>query len=249
MLIYEPKGAAKEYGDYACNLYEGCIHACKYCYAPAVLRKNKTEFHSKCQPKKQVLERMEKELIKGIESKEVFLCFTSDPFQENNEDATLKAINLLYDYGKTANILTKNPKLAYNHKDVLIKCKSRIGSTIIFTDDAKSKYWEPNAPLVSERINYINKLAKYLNTWISLEPTIDTVQGLNVIECLKDVVDVIKIGKINHMRAETKQDWTKYIDSCIEIMLNCRKTKYYIKDDLWKYASEYAKRKGKTNIQ
>lgn len=30
--IYQPKGAAKEYGAWACNLYNGCSHHCDYCY-------------------------------------------------------------------------------------------------------------------------------------------------------------------------------------------------------------------------
>jgi len=32
--IYQPKGAAKEYGDYAINIYTGCPHRCYYCYTP-----------------------------------------------------------------------------------------------------------------------------------------------------------------------------------------------------------------------
>lgn len=35
--IYEPKGKAKEYGDYALNIYTGCPHRCYYCFAPSVL--------------------------------------------------------------------------------------------------------------------------------------------------------------------------------------------------------------------
>ena len=32
--IYAPKGKAKEYGDYAINIYTGCPHRCYYCFAP-----------------------------------------------------------------------------------------------------------------------------------------------------------------------------------------------------------------------
>ena len=44
--IYEPKGAAKEYGDYAINIYTGCPHGCFYCFAPSVLRRDREAFHS-----------------------------------------------------------------------------------------------------------------------------------------------------------------------------------------------------------
>ena len=42
--IYEPRGAAAEYAPLACNLYRGCGHGCKYCYAPACLRMGREEF-------------------------------------------------------------------------------------------------------------------------------------------------------------------------------------------------------------
>lgn len=44
--IYEPKGKAKEYGDYAINIYTGCPHRCYYCFAPSVLRRDREAFHS-----------------------------------------------------------------------------------------------------------------------------------------------------------------------------------------------------------
>ena len=44
--IYEPKGKAKEYGDYALNIYTGCPHRCYYCFAPSVLRRDREKFHS-----------------------------------------------------------------------------------------------------------------------------------------------------------------------------------------------------------
>jgi DNA repair photolyase len=34
--LYVPKGKAKEYGDYAVNIYTGCPHRCYYCFAPNV---------------------------------------------------------------------------------------------------------------------------------------------------------------------------------------------------------------------
>lgn len=39
--IYEPSGAAKEYGDLAINIYTGCPHGCFYCFAPSVLRRDR----------------------------------------------------------------------------------------------------------------------------------------------------------------------------------------------------------------
>lgn len=34
-IIYKTTGRAREYSELAVNLYQGCAHACAYCYAPA----------------------------------------------------------------------------------------------------------------------------------------------------------------------------------------------------------------------
>ena len=44
-VIYEPKGRAREYSPLACNLYMGCTHGCKYCYAPACMHKKPEAWH------------------------------------------------------------------------------------------------------------------------------------------------------------------------------------------------------------
>ena len=44
-VVYEPRGKAREYSPLAANLYSGCSHQCKYCYAPATLHKTKEKFY------------------------------------------------------------------------------------------------------------------------------------------------------------------------------------------------------------
>lgn len=43
--LYVPKGKAKEYGDYAVNIYTGCPHRCYYCFALNVLHRDRETFH------------------------------------------------------------------------------------------------------------------------------------------------------------------------------------------------------------
>ena len=59
-VIYEPKGAAREYSELACNLYTGCDHRCGYCYAPGALRMTREAFGSPT-PKKTIIERLTKD--------------------------------------------------------------------------------------------------------------------------------------------------------------------------------------------
>ena len=82
--IYEPKGAAREYAPLACNLYRGCVHGCKYCYVPGVLRMSKAEFHAESRTRPGILEALERD-AKQLEGdpRPVFLCFTCAPWQHN----------------------------------------------------------------------------------------------------------------------------------------------------------------------
>ena len=73
--IYEPKGKAKEYGDYALNIYTGCPHKCFYCFAPNVLHTTKEKFHSCISPRKNIIEETKKQIERqNITGKTIHLC-------------------------------------------------------------------------------------------------------------------------------------------------------------------------------
>ena len=79
--IYEPKGAAKEYGDLAINIYTGCPHRCFYCFAPSVLRRDREQFHKDVRPRDGIVEATRRQLEKEqITGKLIHLCFTCDPY-------------------------------------------------------------------------------------------------------------------------------------------------------------------------
>ena len=79
--IYEPKGKAKEYGDYAINIYTGCPHRCYYCFAPNVLHTQKEKFHTCVEPRKNIVEEVRKQIEReNITGKLIHLCFTCDPY-------------------------------------------------------------------------------------------------------------------------------------------------------------------------
>ena len=60
--LYIPKGKAKEYGDYAVNIYTGCPHRCYYCFAPNVLHRDREEFHSHVEPRHGIVDELKKQL-------------------------------------------------------------------------------------------------------------------------------------------------------------------------------------------
>jgi DNA repair photolyase len=85
-VIYKPKGSAKEYANLALNLYKGCYHGCKYCYVPGVCKITRDNFINHVEPKKNIIERLSKDLRLIIEKKEfkkqpILMSFTCDPYQ------------------------------------------------------------------------------------------------------------------------------------------------------------------------
>lgn len=79
--IYQPKGAAREYGDYALNIYTGCPHRCYYCFAPNVLHRIRDTFHNEVAPRENILAETHRQLEREhITDKRIHLCFTCDPY-------------------------------------------------------------------------------------------------------------------------------------------------------------------------
>ena len=58
-VIYESKGAAREYAAKAVTLYRGCGHGCIYCYVPGVLRMTRADWAAMdATPRKGILENL-----------------------------------------------------------------------------------------------------------------------------------------------------------------------------------------------
>ena len=68
-IIYEPKGAAREYAPLAVNLYRGCLHGCAYCYAPACLRMPADAFHEEAAVRPFAINRLEEDAVKLLSRK------------------------------------------------------------------------------------------------------------------------------------------------------------------------------------
>lgn len=119
--IYEPKGKAKEYGDYAINIYTGCPHRCYYCFAPNVLHRTKEAFHSCVEPRKDIVEAVKRQLYtEKITGKLIHLCFVCDPYPVGHDTTpTREIIKSIKETGNYVQILTKGGLLAERDFDLL----------------------------------------------------------------------------------------------------------------------------------
>ena len=219
--IYEPKGAAKEYGDLALNIYTGCPHRCFYCYAPLVLKQDRETFHSHVAPREGVVEATRKQLEKhNITGKLIHLCFTCDPYPTGyDSSATKEIISILKDHGNHVQILTKGN----GSRDFDLLDKDDWYGVTITGGESREKLHDLSEQLIQAKALY------KINTWISFEPVIDADSVLESLKNGASAVDKVKIGKLNYHKSDIiwRNFGIKAERICQEQGIN-----YYIKQSL-----------------
>ena len=224
--IYEPKGAAKEYGDLALNIYTGCPHRCYYCFAPGVLHKDREAFHSNVQPRPGIVDEVRKQLEKEqITGKLIHLCFTCDPYPEGcDTTATREIIKLLKAHGNHIQILTKG----HGYRDFkLLDENDWFGVTISGSDSDRV---EPYAASTPQRILELSAAHKRgIKTWVSFEPVVNAEKVLGILNDWHSIMDKVKIGKLNYHPSDI--NW-KQFGKDAEALCQKLGLDYYIKDSL-----------------
>jgi len=251
-VIYTPKGPAKEYSAWACNIVKSgqrgdgpksCSHGCLYCYNPPgtadgpVLKDN-------------ILERLKADLkkLKGIikPNERVEFTFVGDLYDPALPDyVAVNCLRACKEAGIPFQVLTKNGKNAradfglYGPDDLF-------GVTLTCCNDSDSLKWEPGASLWSDRIEALKEAhIRGIKTWVSFEPVIDPKQTLRLIELVAPFADKIKVGKMNSKGNQTwhgeeikhicqNTDWSTFGTEAIDLLKQLGKD-FYIKDDLKKF--------------
>lgn len=234
-VIYKPQGMAREYSPYALNIYIGCSHRCKYCYAPHTLQKSCDSYFGKPEPRKDILKLLEKDLQKNTYTEQVLLSFVGDCYCDSTDNgATVREVlKMLNHYKVPVAVLSKGGKKMLRDLDIFKEFgdKITVGTTLTFFDEKKSKEWEPYASTPSERLETLKILHDNgIKTFASFEPTIEPEESLKLVRKTleQDSVDHYKIGKINNYKSADKwQDWEKYLSDCVELLRPTNKQVYY----------------------
>lgn len=234
-VIYKPQGMAREYSPYALNIYIGCSHRCKYCYAPHTLQKSCNSYFGKPEPRKDILKLLEKDLQKNTYTEQVLLSFVGDCYCDSADNgATVREVlKMLNHYKVPVAVLSKGGKKMLRDLDIFKEFGDRItvGTTLTFLDEKKSKEWEPYASTPSERLETLKILHDNgIKTFASFEPTIEPEESLKLIRKTleQNSVDHYKIGKINNYKSADKwQDWEKYLSDCVHLLRPTNKQVYY----------------------
>lgn len=215
-VVYEPKGRAAEYAPLAANLYDGCPHACSYCYVPGILRRHRLDFHEAAMPRRDVLAKLQadcRKLAAAADSREILLCFTCDPYPFGWPTTTTRQVlDIIGSAGLRATVLTKNGPAAVRDFDLLSKYGFRFGTSLSFLDDAACWEWEPNAARFSARIETLRLAGERgIPTWISVEPVIDPDQCIALFNHLRGHGHEWKVGKWNHDSRAAALDWKDFL--------------------------------------
>lgn len=220
--IYEPKGKAKEYGDYAINIYTGCPHECFYCFAPSVLRKVKDDFHKCVEPRKNIVEEVKKQIEKEkITGKLIHLCFTCDPYPCGYDTTpTREIIKAIKESGNNVQILTKGD----GSRDFdLLDENDWYGITLDGIGNGRNPLWKSRVDALAEAHS------KGINTWVSFEPVTNERQFFIELHLVSLMVDKVKIGKLNYHPSDI--DWKSFGEKA-EALCKSLGIDYYIKDGL-----------------
>ena len=220
--IYEPKGKAKEYGDYAINIYTGCPHECFYCFAPSVLRKVKDDFHKCVEPRKNIVEEVKKQIEREkITGKLIHLCFTCDPYPCGYDTTpTREIIKAIKESGNNVQILTKGD----GSRDFdLLDENDWYGITLDGIGNGRNPLWKSRVDALAEAHS------KGIKTWVSFEPVTNERQFFIELHLVSLMVDKVKIGKLNYHPSDI--DWKTFGEKA-EALCKSLGIDYYIKDGL-----------------
>ena len=238
MIIYEPKGRAREYSPLALNVYNGCDHGCLYCYVPRVLRRDREEFARDVMPKKGILEAVQKEAPRRFgTADQVLLSFTGDPYCRKDDDyrMTRAILKVLLENRIPVAILTKGGTRCLQDLDVFKKFGRhiKVGATLTFKKKKDEEKHEPDAAPCAVRLQALHTLHTYkVKTWVSFEPVIRPDQTLSLLEETLPYVDQYKIGKINqYLGLDKKIEWEPFLRTAIGILRSAGKP-FYVKEDL-----------------
>jgi len=205
-IVYEPRGAAREYAALALNIYKGCTHGCVYCYNNG-RHSRKGYFYEDARPKKDVLKNLESDckfLVKkyGTNCPEILLTFLGDAYQpaEAALGLTRQAIAILIKYNLRFTILTKSA-LIVRDLDLLAPHNGfRAGFSFTTVDPVQARAWEPGAGVIGDRIGALMIFYKIeVPTWVSLEPVMDVDSTIEAIKKLHSFVDFFHVGALNHV--------------------------------------------------
>lgn len=211
--IYQPRGRAREYSPWACNLYNGCTNRCDYCYnrhcqAKGLLGKDEVTLKSSLVDEDKAYDVFCAELCKYKrkiigDGRGLFFNFVSDPCLPETIELNFACIHYSGMIGVPCVILTKRADwLTQSRLQMISAFDVEVGVTLTGCDGM-----EPYASTNSERIALLRTLHENrVRTWASIEPVIDIGAAKRMFDESYPYCDHYKIGLLSGRRGYVAGD-------------------------------------------
>jgi len=190
-----------EWTDYNANIYRGCAHNCKYCYARLMTKRFEPE-PLDWRDVKTVENAVElaRRDIRALRPGRIMFCSMTDPYQPIEAETGLagRVLEVLLDSPFHVLILTKSPLVTRDYNLIRSHSNVEVGFTITSLEDIP--FWEPYAPGNTKRIEALNRAHSLgIKTFVSIEPWIPEITNpRSMIEKLKNSVDRFIIGSMQY---------------------------------------------------
>jgi len=198
------RSSGVEYTDFNCNIYAGCFHGCRYCYARLMMKRFSPGLKDwrQVQPILNAVELARRD-VKLQRPGRIMFCSMTDPYQPIEAETRLarKVLEVLLDSPFHILILTKSPLVTRDYDLIRGHRNVEVGFTI--TSLGNIPFWEPFAPGNAKRIEALKKAYEVgVKTFVSIEPWIpDVTQPKAIIQKLRDFVDRFIIGSMQYSDA------------------------------------------------
>lgn len=244
----------REWASHNLNIYTGCQHECKYCYASAnayrFKRIGKGEWSDPVLNEKKFRAR-----IKPLTYPERYMYPTTHDLTLEQMPRHVIYIKDILDTGSHLLIVSKPDPYCIEYlidllKNWVVKDKILFRFTIGSANNEVLKWWEPNAPSFEDRLESLKLAhARGFQTSISCEPMLDNKIKIVIAKVEPYVTDAIWVGKANNLSARLKLNGHTSLedkDKLLELMAWQSDKNIKILYDIYK---DYPKVKWKESIK
>jgi DNA repair photolyase len=190
--------------DYTVNPYVGCEHGCTYCYARFIKRftGHREKWGEFVDVKINAPSLLQHEIMKKKMGR-VWISGLADPYQplEKKYELTKNCLEILSKHGWPVTIQTKSP-LVLRDMELLRKFNGlEVTFSVATADESIRRFFEPNSPALSERIEALKKLhSEGIKTNAMIAPMLPGAEGLAT--QLRGKVDQVLIDRMNYHYAD-----------------------------------------------
>jgi len=222
-----------EWTDYNCNIYAGCFHDCRYCYA-RMMTKHWTGDISSWRDAQPVINavNLAKRDVKRLPPGRIMFCSMTDPYQpiEVRTKLARRVLEVLLDSPFHVLLLTKSSLVVRDFDLFRDRKNIEVGFTITALDDILN--WEPYADGNTKRMEALQIAHEQgIKTFASIEPWIpDVTDPKSIIQNLREFVDRFIIGSMQYSGVP-REFYAKRLPDLIS-WLNAEGINYYLKKEL-----------------